>query len=120
MGLDMYAYATDNQPATPVDASTEHRTQLHYWRKHPNLHGWMENLYREKGGRGEFNCVRVDLTLEDLHDLELDVRAGILPETSGCFFGVSDGTEVEDDLRFITKARRAINKGKYVYYLSWW
>ena len=30
--------------------------QIHYWRKHPNLHGWMEDLYRAKGGAAEFNC----------------------------------------------------------------
>lgn len=121
MGLDMYAYTTDEKPVTPVDFSTDDRTELHYWRKHPNLHGWMENLYREKGGRAKsFNIVSVELTLDDLDQLEADVRAGILPETSGFFFGVSDGSEVEDDLAFIAIAREAIGQGKPVLYTSSW
>ena len=38
--------------------------ELHYWRKHPNLHGWMESLYYEKGGTADnFNCVNLQLTL---------------------------------------------------------
>ncbi|ODR91767.1 hypothetical protein A8M32_08600 [Sinorhizobium alkalisoli] len=37
-------------PAAPVDFEVEEATALHYWRKHPNLHGWMERLYREEGG----------------------------------------------------------------------
>ncbi|MEW5704410.1 MAG: phosphoglycerate kinase [Pseudomonadota bacterium] len=121
MGLDMYAYATNEQPASPVDFSTDDYARLHYWRKHPNLHGWMENLYREKGGAAEcFNCVSVELASEDLDRLEADVRAGNLPETSGFFFGASDGTEVEDDLAFIAKARQAISEGESVFYSSWW
>lgn len=50
MGLDMYACTLREQPATPVDFKAEEVSELHYWRKHPNLHGWMEQLYREKGG----------------------------------------------------------------------
>ncbi len=35
-------------------------SQLYYWRKHPELHGWMEKLYRETGGAAQsFNCVRM-------------------------------------------------------------
>ena len=57
MGLDMFAYVTDETPATPVDfPEPENHEELHYWRKHPNLHGWMERLYEAKGGAsGDFN-----------------------------------------------------------------
>lgn len=121
MGLDMYAHTLDASPATPVDFDVEHYGELHYWRKHPNLHGWMERLYREKGGRNaSFNCVNLLLTLDDLDRLEADVRARKLPPTSGFFFGASDGSEIEDDLRFIAKAREAIEDGLTVYYSSWW
>lgn len=121
MGLDMYAYATDELPARPVDFTIDENAELHYWRKHPNLHGWMEELYYEKGGTAEsFNCVNVRLTVEDLDRLEADIKASDLPPTSGFFFGASDGTETENDLQFVAKARQAVAKGKIVYYSSWW
>lgn len=121
MGLDMYAYATNDRPTCPVDFETDNHVRLHYWRKHPGLHGWMEELYREKGGQADtFNCVSVELTTDDLDHLEADIKAGALPETCGFFFGESDGSEAEDDLQFITKARETLATGASVYYSSWW
>ena len=134
----MYAYKTkakpskqvdfiDELPAYPADhkwaGKTDTGEQIHYWRKHPNLHGWMKNLYREKGGKDEeFNCNPVVLTLEDLDRLERAVRLDDLPFTQGFFFGGSEGTpeENDDDLAFIAKAREAIGEGYTVYYDSWW
>ncbi len=121
MGLDMYAHFLFDAPATAVDFEVANYGELHYWRKHPNLHGWMERLYREKGGQdASFNCVNLLLTAEDLDRLEADIRSRSLPPTSGFFFGESDGSEVEDDLRFIAKARSAIAEGLTVFYSSWW
>ncbi len=121
MGLDMYAFARREQPASPVDFEAGEARELHYWRKHPNLHGWMEQLYRDKGGNEDsFNCVNVLLTAEDLDRLEADVRRKVLPSTSGFFFGASDGSEIEDDLQFVAKAREAMAAGLAVFYTSWW
>jgi hypothetical protein len=59
----------------------------------PNLHGWMESLYCEKGGTADsFNCVNLQLTARDLDRLETAIRSGTLPLTQGFFFGES--TEV--------------------------
>ncbi len=121
MGLDMYAYSTPEQPATPVDFKVADARELHYWRKHPNLHGWMQTLYIAKGGRDpQFNCAPVTLTAEDLDRLESAIRGDALPPTSGFFFGKTDGTERDDDIAFIAKAREAITAGHTVYYDSWW
>lgn len=121
MGLDMYAYTLDRTPQHPVDFKGNDAQELHYWRKHPNLHGWMEELYRAKGGTDrEFNCATVQLTAADLDRLEQDVRCGNLPYTTGFFFGETDGTETPDDLDFITKAREALSDGLTVFYTSWW
>lgn len=125
MGLDMFAFTIPADLASrDVDMKlSELRgvAEMHYWRKHPNLHGWMEHLYRQKGGKDmNFNCATVRLTLEDLAKLEADISAGGLPETSGFFFGESDGSEKEGDLTFIANARAAIAEGKAVYYDSWW
>jgi hypothetical protein len=122
MGLDMYAYVTEETPATAVDfPEPEKLEELHYWRKHPNLHGWMQRLYVEKGGNNpNFDLDPVILTSGDLDRLEAAIRQNGLPETSGFFFGESDGSECDDDLEFVAKARAAIGQGKTVYYVAWW
>ena len=125
MGLDMYAFSTKAKPKTEVDFETknfEPQDEVAYWRKHPNLHGWMQNLYDMKGGTSsDFNGDCVVLDSEDLDNLEADIREGNLPDTSGFFFGESSNgdEENENDLLFVTKAREAISNGKTVYYTSW-
>ena len=122
MGLDMYALTMTGAPSSQVDFIPDEAVErIHYWRKHPNLHGWMEQLYRDKGGTDDsFNQVSVQLTAGDLDDLELAIKVNVLPETAGFFFGASDGSETEDDLGFIAKAREAQAAGKTVFYTSWW
>lgn len=123
MGLDMYALSTKAKPETDVDFSTKNfeQDELHYWRKHPNLHGWMQNLYDMKGGTSDsFNGDCVVLDSEDLDNLEQDIKDGNLPDTSGFFFGQSQTDSDLDDLEFVRKAREAITDGNTVYYTSWW
>jgi hypothetical protein len=120
MGLDMYAMITTQQLDREVDFEVQNAGELHYWRKHPNLHGWMEQLYYDKGGVQDFNCVPVVLTLDDLQQLEAAIVHHELPETAGFFFGRTQGDEYEDDLQFIEKARKAIADGYTVFYDSWW
>jgi len=119
MGLDQYAYR-----ASAIESNEnkdEQREEIAYWRKHPNLQGWMESLYREKGGEGEFNCVDVELTLEDLDNLLSTVNEDSLPETQGFFYGEnSDNFYRQEDLEFIQAAKDAIDDGDKVYYTSWW
>ena len=126
MGLDMYAFRVkaedalgDFEIAKPEDKHEE----IMYWRKHHDLHGWMERLYRAKNGTKEsFNCIPVRLTMEDLNNLEADVLAGNLPQTQGFFFGVNPPDEDSklQDMEFIGKAKIAIAEGDAVYYDSWW
>jgi hypothetical protein len=123
MGLDQFAYAIDNNGE---------KEELAYWRKHPNLQGWMQNLWENKGCPGltednsgnmlgDFNCIPLELNIDDLDDLEDAVRGSGLPETRGFFFGDnSDDEYKEQDLEFIRKAREAIDAGVTVVYDSWW
>ena len=123
MGLDMYAEITTDHPDKPVDFRPDQNSirEIKYWRKHPNLHGWMWELYLQKGGQNpEFNCVAVALDKDDLDRLEIAVRNDELPETTGFFFGKSQRDEVPNDLEFISDARKAIDKGYTVFYHSWW
>ena len=139
MGLDQYATARKGEPrkvpqtwtTTDADGNEEEvveyynewddTIQLAEWRKHPNLQGWMQELYYEKGGEGEFNCVDVELTLEDLDALEATLDEEELPETVGFFFGGNaDDHYAEADREFIVQARAALKKGYKVFYSSWW
>ena len=123
MGLDQYANARKGEPKKDEDGYTyyEDSMELGEWRKHPNLQGFMEGLYYDKGGEGEFNCVDVELTLEDLDSLEKTLDNNALPETQGFFFGEnSDDRYAEQDRDFIVAARAAIGKGYTVVYSSWW
>jgi len=126
MGLDQFAYKTKVKPGKSVDFQDEvyddevEREEIHYWRKHPNLHGFMEEIYREKGGESDFNCRPVELTQEDIDRLAESILGGKLPETSGFFFGQSFGDEENEDLEFCKKASEAIKEGYTVFYDSWW
>ena len=142
MGLDMYAYVAtragqqndfyesaefDQDSKDFVNKAVSKPQELAYWRKHPNLHGWMERLWERKGKPGTgntdatFNGIELELTYEDLEVLELDVIAGTLPGTSGFFFGEdADEHYQEQDLEFIRNARAELFMGLKVFYNSSW
>jgi hypothetical protein len=89
------------------------------WFKHPNLNGWMEALYRAKGGDGDFNCRPVKLDIVDLLDLRFAVQFGRLPITAGWGFGVSDGGFI-NDLDVINRAIQDALRERTVFYECEW
>ena len=109
--------------------------EIAYWRKHPNLHGWMEQLWREKRYKTQpsdasesvdpdsdtFNGIELELSREDIDRLEQDIIEGNLPSTSGFFFG-SDSDEYyrPQDLEFVRQARVDLFLGLRVFYNSSW
>ena len=139
MGLDMYAYVAGKKGQQSEYYETaefnettrefENKTitkphEIAYWRKHPNLHGWMEQLWERKGKPGSgniFNGIELELTWDDLEVLELDVIAGTLPNTTGFFFGNDANDHYrEQDLEFIKNARAELFMGLKVFYNSSW
>ena len=140
MGLDMYAYVAaragqqdefyegaewDEDSGNMVNPAVNKPRQLAYWRKHPNLHGWMERLWDAKGDHGrtsqDFNGVELELTYDDLDELEYAVQHNLLPPTSGFFFGEgADDYYKQDDLKFIQEARAEMFLGLKVFYNSSW
>jgi hypothetical protein len=134
MGLDMYAYVgikgqrddyydkgdwdeTSKDFVSPVTKPRE----IAYWRKHPNLHGWMQRLWESQGNEGDFNGDELELTWADLDDLEQAVTHGQLPGTTGFFFGESaDQHYRERDLEFVRNARAELFLGLKVFYNSSW
>ena len=122
MGLDQYIYGIAKVVDREVDFDIdEDPVQLAYWRKHPDLHGWMERLYRAKGGKAEsFNLSPVKLSLAELTALEYDITFGRLPETSGFFYGNHQDSYREEELRDIEKLKAHFADYGTVYYTSWW
>ena len=141
MGLDQYAYVaakagqqTEFYDTAVYDENIKAYTnpnvpkprEIAYWRKHPNLQGWMDQLWRRRGCESDvpgdsFNGVELELTWEDIDELERAVTHGQLPETSGFFFGDdSDEHYREQDLEFIRNARAELFMGLKVFYNSSW
>lgn len=132
MGLDMYAYEVfpkfmvDEDQQVDLEFLNEFEgektvvAQLAYWRKFHQLHGWMERLYRQKGGQKEFNCTTVRLMPADLLQLALDA-SNDLAYTQGFFFGHGEWTEESKSkvLDFCVLAKKSIDEGHAVYYDSW-
>ena len=127
MGLDQFAYTRANQkePKQWEDRGRE----IAYWRKHPNLQGWMERLWtkrnpeRSNEGNDMFNGVELELGWEDLDNLERDIKSGTVArlDTKGFFFGdPSDDYYNEKDLEFIKQARAELFMGLRVFYNSSW
>jgi hypothetical protein len=141
MGLDMYAYSANKANAQTeywdnsqvvdgeVSSTCTKPKEIMYWRKHPNLHGWMENLWTRKGCPGldpdneykMFNGIELELTWEDLMELEYDIAHKALPNTQGFFFGDdSDTYYKKQDQEFIKEAKADLLCGLKVFYNSSW
>jgi hypothetical protein len=108
MGLDMYLTGhrfmhSMNKPNKRSRERGERKGELidlGYWRKHPNLHGYIVQTFA--GGKDE--CQEIDLSAEGIREILAAIEADELPETTGFFFGVSDGTEKDDDLKIFRNA----------------
>jgi len=135
MGLDQYAYKRD------ADEDEDGNITIAEWRKHNRLHGWMEELWIEKGKPNfqeeyiYFNTIPLELDMIDLERLEEDIKDKTMPETKGFFFGNdSFGWEDEDgkdyegkdyyykdkDLEFIKDAFYHLGEDRRIYYNSSW
>ena len=150
MGLDMYAYVANRKGQQSeyyetaefdktvnefVSTTVTKPYEIAYWRKHPNLHGWMEKLWLRKNGypsntddqfiEGKeppsFNGIELELTWDDLDELESAIRHGQLPDTEGFFFGnPADNHYYEQDLEFVNNAKAEVFLGLKVFYNSSW
>jgi hypothetical protein len=141
MGLDMYAYVGrkgqldeyyngaewDAESKDTVNPTVTKPREIAYWRKHPNLHGWMKQLWHSKNEPGlqsrdqTFNGIELELTWQDIEDLERAIQHRQLPETTGFFFGSdADDHYYESDLAFVKAAKAELFLGLQVFYNSSW
>lgn len=110
MGLDMYLRGTksfwESYPDTSDDRKedgfkvTTVEISLGYWRKHPDLHGFIV----EQFAKGKDECQEIPLNPEAIRTIIEAVKERKLPKTRGFFFGESDGSERDDDIKVFTKA----------------
>lgn len=107
MGLDMYLegrtfnWATGDQ----VEMRDGFRVkgvmlELGYWRKHPNLHGYIVATF----AGGKDNCQEIELDDDAIRDIIDAVKANRLPVTTGFFFGRSDGSEDTETIAILERA----------------
>jgi hypothetical protein len=132
MGLDQYLYAV--KEPMPLDETKRAKwwdenismvndTQVYYWRKHANLNGYMESLFKEKGSNGDFNCECMELTASDLEKIiRRLVNRESFPYATGFFWGTSEDSEEEmlQDLKAFTHAYVEMKAGKFIYYSANW
>jgi hypothetical protein len=107
-----------------VNPAVTKPVEIAYWRKHPHLHGWMEQLWHSRSNPEPdevFNGIELELFREDIDRLEQDIQAERLPTTRGFFFGddASDHYR-EKDLEFCRQARADLFLGLRVFYNSSW
>lgn len=112
MGLDMYLegkkYFWDNWQEPSANRTEdgfevkEVTLRLGYWRKHPNLHGFIVNAFA--GGKDD--CQEIALSVENLQTIIDAVKEQSLPNTTGFFFGKSEGSEEEraEDIKILEGA----------------
>ena len=139
MGLDQTAYARP-----PRKRNSDDDMQLMEWRKHNRLQGWMQQLWEDKGcpnaqtegdEMGDFNCVELQLTAQDIDNLEYSINNFELPEANGFFWGSDSyfwNNEDDEpfpeneywyksnDLMFIESARKALDNKHRIYYSCWY
>jgi hypothetical protein len=104
MGLDMYLngnkYFMDR--ATEKHPKKAEIYELGYWRKHPNLHGYIVQTFAE----GVDDCREISLSREAIIDIMGALLNRRLPPTTGFFFGASENTqeEMQQDLEIFRHA----------------
>ena len=90
MGLDMYlngnAYYHGLSAEELKTQPVEQIFRLGYWRKHPDLHGYIVQEFAD----GIDDCLNIELGITALTKIILAIQYGKLPHTTGFFFGESE------------------------------
>jgi hypothetical protein len=108
MGLDMYLRGEKFfSPQYPENIRKEDGYQvssldleLGYWRKHPNLHGYIVQTF----ANGKDECQRIPLDEKQLRQTLDAVLADALPHTEGFFFGQSQPSYKGDSAKQLVAA----------------
>lgn len=133
MGLDMYLYGEKSdwslerqkEDDFPLASKT---LEIAYWRKHPNLHGYIVEEFAE----GKDECQRIELGPDEIRVIIQAIKDNKLPHTSGFFFGESPkmnspnyDAQKKGDIEVFEKALAWIetqtkNEFRSIYYQASW
>lgn len=114
MGLDMYLEGrkSNHYGQEPVKDSegfniSSVNVEIGYWRKHPNLHGYIVREFAD----GVDECQEIMLDEDNVKQIMAAIKSKELPETTGFFFGVShnDEAQIENDLAIWNDALRFLS-----------
>ena len=106
MGLDMYLEGRksrydkqETEDGFPLQTKV---LRLGYWRKHPNLHGYIVQTFAD----GVDECQEIELSADDIRKIMQAIKNKELPHTEGFFFGNSDDSwgQRQHDLATFEKA----------------
>mgnify|MGYP003642447416 FL=1 len=124
MGLDMYLNSRVYHSGITYDENKKMRVreletvegfkkkatelEIAYWRKHPNLHGYIVNTFN----KGEDDCRPIELTPKHLDQIADAIETNDLPYTEGCFFGSSEDHEEgkKENIKIFRDASAWLNK----------
>jgi len=110
MGLDMSLYGVkffwsdwdhpeNNRMEDGLKVSSL-EVELGYWRKHPNLHGFIVQTF----AGGVDKCQRIELDEKQLRQTLEAVLADNLPHTEGFFFGQSQSSDKGNSIQQLKTA----------------
>jgi hypothetical protein len=107
MGLDMFLKARKfyshlrDEPAVLDDGFEVVTKDLDagYWRKHPNLHGFIVDEFANSLD----DCNEIELDADCIKKILNAIENNELPHTEGFFFGESTGDEKSRDLEIFNK-----------------
>lgn len=131
MGLDMYLYGQkffwgdwEHPKNNRMEDGFQVKSldvELGYWRKHPNLHGYIVKTF----AKGVDECQHIKLDMEELQQTLNAVKADDLPFTEGFFFGVSQSSDKGDSIKqleaaieWLTTEEKGVSRTVY-YRASW-
>jgi hypothetical protein len=128
MGLDMYLEGRTfnwttkaKQPMRDGYRVKGILLELGYWRKHPNLHGYIVKTFAD----GVDECQEIHLDADQIRQIIEAIKSKKLPHTDGPFFGRSDGGEDAESIDIFERAIKwldAAPKEEFrdvVYQASW-
>lgn len=122
MGLDMYFF----QVPKGKGPDTKDKVELKYFRKHSDLHGWLEDEWRAQNSENEnaewngFNCVYMEITPPILMRLKDYLTLPEKKHYQGFFWGATDDEQWKETRELVARMEEIINSGDKVYYYSWW
>jgi len=103
MGLDMYLtgqqYFCKQRQRGNLKCE---QYDLGYWRKHPNLHGFIVETFAD----GVDECQEIPMNADQIRQAVQAVKDPALPETTGFFFGASsdDDEQITHDVHIFEDA----------------